>query len=302
MLVLVIDAALACARATLVRVDGDGASALWQGAPTDDPPGTPQRVVHRFIHAPRGGGETAAEANVDTLLAAGVYEPRDTLARLAALETSEERWPALPRTLVFDTPFFRDLPAEARCYAIPQDLAAELDLFRRGRHGPVHRLGVRPGRCVSIVLAGETSVAALVDGAPVEVSCGVSALEGVPGETTCGDIDPAGVLYLVDNLGLTPEEAERALSLDGGLRGAADPADPDSGPRLLIHRLRRYVGAYAALLDGLDALVIAGGDEPLAARLAAGLGYLGVGARVPVSHSPWTPATAAAWVATQGRS
>lgn len=276
---LVVDAALA----SLV-VDGQLA---WAGPASELTDVSPDCVVHRFVHAPAECDECAPalpgrlEAEIAELERAGRFERWELPARVASLRAAAAQFPGCRACYVFDTPFFRALPQVARCYALPQDLAIELDLFRRGRHGLVHRRAATAGRCVSVVLDGDVSVAALADGRPVEVSAGVSALEGVPGATTVGDIDPAAILYLVDRVGLSLDQVEQALVREGGLA-----ASPD----LLVHRLRRYIGAYSAVLGGLDTLVFSGASPELAGEVAAGLTYLGV----TPTLSAWTVATAAA--------
>ena len=264
---------------------------LWTGALDAAPAAEAAGIVHRFIAAPPGVGEVATAVDRQALRVAGRFEPRDTELRLAALD----RWPARPRHLVFDTPFFDALPPAARHYALPPELAAAHGLYRRGRHGPVHRRAAGAGRCVSVVLAECISVAALRDGAPVEVSCGVSGLEGVPGAHSVGDIDPAAVLYLVENLGLGIDGAARVLGSEGGLDGLDDEGLARS---LLIHRLRRCIGSYAAVLGGLDDLVFSGADDALPRQVAAGLQHLGAAAHTRTTA--WTPLTAAMASASNG--
>jgi acetate kinase len=293
---LVLDAGGRQPIAALLTAD-NGRSPMWSGPLGALPPADVTAVVQRFVHAPDEVGEVADHVDEAALAAAGALEPWDTAPRLAAWREAQAKWLGVPQRLVFDTPFFRALPAAARTYALPPELAEAHGLYRRGRHGPVHRLAAPPGRCVSVVVAETVSVAALLDGQPREVSAGATALEGVPGAHTVGDIDPAAVLYLVDSLGLSLEAVEQALVADGGLEGVADAADPDFAQRLLVHRLRRYIGAYAAVLGGLDHLVFSGADDALRSRVTAGLAYLGCGSTVSVVGSSWTPLTAAAMVA-----
>lgn len=258
------------------------------------PPGL---AVHRLLHAPTGTPEaTPADAlDVDTLRFAGRFEPRDTERRLALLAKARAEHADLSHWLVFDTPFFDSLPDTARYYALPAELTAEHGLYRTGRHGPVHRRAAQPGRCVTVALTASLTVAAIVDGRPLEISGGLSGLEGVPGNTTVGDIDPAAILYLVDALGMSLDDVEHALRDEGGYAGVAAGGDNDLAQSLLVHRLRRAIGSAAAVMDGLDSLVFAGETGPaFIDRVTAGLTYLGVGDTVPVLHVDWTPLTAAA--------
>lgn len=275
-------------------------------------------LVHRFPYAPDDVGEVVAAAEPEALLQAGRAEHAKTAARVELLADCRRRWPNLPQPLVFDTPFFRHLPDAARCYAIPPELAAEHGLYRLGRHGAVHRLAVAETeavRVVSVVVDREASVAALVEGEPVEVSAGLTALEGIPGGVTCGDVDAAVVLYLVDALGRSVDEAERALAVEGGLTGLsggretlrelrrATDASAELAIAQLVHRVKRYIGEYTAVMGGLEALVFCAerdyDDEMFRQTVVEGLGYLGVGDTIPVLSLSLGPATAAAVAAAE---
>jgi len=274
----------------------------------------PDRIVHRWPHAPVGSAEVSEPLEPDVLSAAGALEPADTAARLAVLAAALQRWPTVRQQLVFDTPWFDALPEIARHYGLPPATEAELGLRRVGRHGPVHRLATArcPGRCVaSLFLGYESSAAAVVAGAPVETSAGATGLEGLPGSRTCGDVDPAALLYLMDNLGESREQVAAAAGLHGGWSGlagvatlaelrAAETAAAHDALALLIDRCRRVIGAWAAVMNGLDAIVLSGDaehlDPLLADEIAAGLAYLGVPDRVPVRCTELTPTLAAALV------
>lgn len=285
--VLVVDANPA--RTRLSRVALGAAPALLDTATV--PPGTPPepldgptRVVHRFVHAPAEADEVVEAIEPQAVLRAGALEPTDTVARLAAWELFRQAWPAVPHGAVFDTAWFADLPDLARRYALPPALAAAHGLFRRGRHGPVHRRAAAltgAERLVSVCLDDDASVAALRDGRPIDITAG---LGGVPGGTTVGDIDPAAVLHLVEELGLSVDEVEHLLRHESGLAGLPGAI----GRRLVAHRVRRHVGAAAALLGGLDGLVVTLADPMLLdpEALATGLAHLGVGTTAPLLMLP----------------
>ena len=272
------------------------------------------RIVHRFPHAPKGVAEVSKPLDAATLTVAGAVEPRDTASRIDALACALELWPGLPQRLVFDTPWFAALPDVARHYAIPPKAEAGYGLRRVGRHGPVHRLATE--RCagrklVSICLGYESSAAAVVDGRPVEISAGATGLEGLPGSRTVGDVDPAALLYLMENLGESVEQVQAAVSKDGGWAGlagvdtlpalrAAGTAEAREAWLLLLDRCRRYIGSWAAVMGGLDGIVLSGDadhlDRGMTAELAVGLEYLGVPERVPITITSLTPSLAAAIV------
>lgn len=277
-------------------------------------------IVHRIPHAPDDTPEVVDDFDADAVRVAGRAEAAGTELRLRVWDAARKRWPEHRQVAVFDDVWFRGLPEVAKHAAIPAELEARHRLERRGRHGPLHRLAAeRAGaaRVVSVLLGPEASVAAVRDGQPLEISAGVTALSGIPGGRTCGDLDPAVVLYLADNLGFDLDTIERLLSVEGGLSGLGDGPDTLAALRAAgtesaelalrhqLHRVRRYIGAYAALLDGLDAVVVSGEDDDCDDRfleeLAAGLAYLGVGERVPLTASGLSLPRAIAITACAGR-
>ncbi|MBI2298175.1 MAG: hypothetical protein HYU66_04355 [Armatimonadetes bacterium] len=298
-------------RLTLTRVEpGEPFTALPAGP--DDLAGA-DLLVHRLVYAPVGAPEVSLEPDLTAAEAAGRLEPSATAARLDYYREARGTWPDLPQPTVFDTPFFDALPEVAQRPALPPDVVTGLGLLRRGRHGPLHRLAALAApfdKVVSVFIGRESSVAALHHGQPAECSAGSTGLEGLPGGTTCGDLDPAVVVYLAERLGMGVESIERALRLEGGLSGvsggretlaelrAANGPEAKLAIAMLCHRARRRIGAYAAVLDGLDALVFSadpGYDDPAwRADVIAGLSHLDVGTRVPVVVLSETLATAVA--------
>ena len=291
-------------------------TALWSVAfaprvmavPADDPA---PLVIHRFRHAPAGAPEVDPSPVPAAISAAGRVQAADTAAQLAAWDDLRRRWPASRHVVVYDDAWFAALPPAARHTALPTEFAAEHGVIRTGGHGPVHRLAsaaAGAGRVVSVLLGAASSVAAVADGQPLECSSGATGLEGVPGGVTCGDVDPAVLLYLVDRLGWSVDRVEQAVAREGGLAGVsrgrgtlaavgADDDDARVAAEFLAHRLKRTIGGYAALLGGLDALVFSGEfDGAWLGALLRGLRYLGVGRTVTVTTTPWTPVVAAAAV------
>lgn len=266
------------------------------GWPEND---APVIIVHRFPHAPPDWPEAlpVTAVDLDVLRHAGRFEPADTDARLDLLAASLEDIDRedVPHWLVFDTAFFATLPERARHTALPADLAELHGIYRTGRHGPVHRRAATGGRCISITGGEVITVAALDGGAPRECTAGLTALEGVPGAQTSGDLDPAAILYLMEPVGLSLDEVEAALTTEGGL-AAIDRGQPDRtlSQRILVHRLRRAIGRAAVVLDGVDGVVWSGGLDPsFAALVGEGLPHLGLEDPARHSFSPWNPLNAA---------
>jgi acetate kinase len=268
-----------------------------------------QRVVvgasgHRVVH---GGDFTAAvrvTADVRrSLEALAALAPLHNGPALAVMQVVQDRLGEAPAVAVFDTAFFSGLPDPARVYAVPADWSADRSVRRRGFHGLAHesmcgrltdRLGVCPGRLLTLQLGQGCSITALEDGVAVETSMGFTPLEGLIMGTRAGDLDPGVV---IDRLrrGDSWQALEDALNRRSGLLGLSGVTD-NVGELLALegdghasaalalaafcHRLKKYIGAYAAVLGGIDALVFGGGigeNAPeIRARVCRGLGWLGL--------------------------
>jgi acetate kinase len=263
-------------------------------------------VGHRVVH----GGERFVDATAiddDVIAAIEAHVPLAPLhnpANLAGIRAARAALPSVPHVAVFDTALHVRMPRRARTYAIDQEIAAQKGLRRFGFHGTSHRfvaelaaahLG-RPLaelRIVSLHLGNGASACAIESGHSVETSMGLTPLEGLVMGTRPGDLDPGIVLSLVRELGL--DEAERVLNQKSGLLGLsghsndlraieARAAEGDDRARLAItvfaHRVRKYVGAYAAVLGGLDAVVLTGGigenSVTMRRRILQRLDFLGV--------------------------
>jgi acetate kinase len=266
-------------------------------------------VGHRVVH---GGSDFSSPALID----AGVLKTLEQLRTLAPLHNG----PALEairacRTLfgnqcamvaTFDTAFHTTLPEHARRYAIPEDLTVKHGLWRYGFHGLAHRwmmerysaLARRPVEEVTLItlqLGSGCSAAAIQGGRSVETSMGLTPSEGLMMATRSGDVDPSLPGLLAEREGLTLKQVEELLNEKSGLRGvdgsnreapaiidAARNGEPraDLAVDMFCHRVRKYVGAYLAVLGGADAIVFGGGigeNAPLLrARICAGMEWCGL--------------------------
>jgi acetate kinase len=209
----------------------------------------------------------------------------------------------VPHVAVFDTAFHATLPRRAREYAIPRALAARLGLRRYGFHGTSHAsvaaaaaawLGAAPEalRLVTCHLGAGASVTAVEYGRSVETSMGMTPLEGLVMATRPGDVDPGAILALLRS-GLGVDALDRLLSRESGLLGLTGTADMreverraragDDACRMALqvyaHRVRKYIGAYAAVMGGVDAIVFTAGVGQHSAvmrhRIAQRLEFLG---------------------------
>lgn len=290
------DTALAAA-SVLARLRADGL--LGQRA------GERLACGHRIVH---GGAEFSEPTRLTTavrerLAEIGELAPLHNGPALAIVDVVEATFSGAPNVAVFDTAFFHDLPEVARHYAVPGDWGTAGELRRFGFHGIAHaylssrlaeRRGRSGGRVLSLQLGQGCSISALRDGVPVETSMGFTPLEGLIMGTRAGDVD-VGIILHRARQGLSWSALEHDLNRRSGLLGlsglsddvrellAAEAAGHTGAKRALAafcHRIHKYLGAYAAVLGGVDAIVFGGGigeNAPvIRARICAGLAWLGL--------------------------
>jgi acetate kinase len=262
-------------------------------------------VGHRVVH---GGPRLTRPALVDDEVLAAVeaavpLAPLHNPPALAALRRAREWLDDVPHVVVLDTGFFADLPAAAATYAIDRQLAERYDVRRYGAHGISHEyvaaraaehLGRDDLRLVTLHLGNGASAAAIHGARPLDTSMGLTPLEGLVMGTRAGDLDPGVVVHLLRHEGLDADGLEDLLHHRCGLLGLAGRSDfrdvqdgleaGDEACRLAwdvyCHRVRKYVGAYSAVLGGADAVVFTAGvgenSPPLRAAALRGLHRLGI--------------------------
>lgn len=243
-------------------------------------------VGHRVVH----GGRNFHEPEMINDYVAGEIERLGTLAPLhnpanaMGIRAAREILPDLPQVAVFDTAFFSTLPAAAYTYAIDKDLAEQHAIRRYGFHGTSHEyvsqvvpdlIGREPAMIKQIVchLGNGASISAINGGVAVETSMGMTPLEGLVMGTRGGDMDPAVVLHLARVSGMQVDEIDHLLNKKSGILGLSGSgdfrdlmqrvADGDDIAKLTFdvycHRLMKYIGAYAAVLHGMDAITFTAG-------------------------------------------
>ncbi len=267
-------------------------------------------VGHRVVH----GGEQFREpvvidddvmAKIDRL---AEWAPLHNPGSIAGIKGARAALGShIPMVAVFDTAFHRSMPLVATSYAIDEDLAKKHGIHRYGFHGIAHAslAGIcaaavnRPLaqlRLITLQLGNGCSATAIDRGRSVDTSMGFTPLEGLVMGTRSGDLDPAVVGHLVRKEGLSVDEVERLLNERSGLLGVsglshdmrdvlkAAEGKPDSRAALALdlfcYRVRKYIGAYLAVLGGADALVFGGGigehAPAIRARICEGMGWCGV--------------------------
>jgi acetate kinase len=226
------------------------------------------------------------------------FDPEHLPREIELIEAVRHRYPNLPQAVCFDTAFHRSMPEVARRFALPEELA-DVGIERYGFHGlsyeyvastlPAERLQ----RAVFAHLGSGASVVAIRDGRSVDTTMGFSPTGGIVMGTRSGDLDPGLVLYLLDHgydrkrLGWLVDHDAGLLALSGttaDMRALLATRGSDARAKLAIdvfcYSVRKAIGAFAAVLGGLDTLVFTGGigehAAPVREQICDGLGYLGI--------------------------
>ncbi len=272
-------------------------------------PGDVMAVGHRVVH---GGQQFYRPTLIDDELVAKL----DELAPLAPLHNppavlgiAEARalLPDAPHIAVFDTAFFHDLPAAAAEYAIDRDVAQQWHIRRYGFHGTSHQyvseqaaqfLGLPLESVNQIVLhlGNGASASAIAGGRPIDTSMGMTPMEGLVMGTRSGDVDPGVIMYLSRTAGMSVDDIDVMLNRHSGVSGLGGATDfrelhkrMDAGDEaaqlaydVYIHRLRKYIGGYLALLGGADVITFTAGvgENDAAVRRDALAGLLALGIEI----------------------
>ena len=244
-------------------------------------------VGHRVVH---GGERFVASALLDDEVIGAIEEVQDLAPlhnrpNLAGIRAAQKRLPHVPHVAVFDTAFHQTMPEQAYLYALPSRLYSRHRIRRYGFHGTSHRyvvdkaaraLGKRPDEVnlITCHLGNGCSMTAVERGKSIDTTMGMTPLEGLVMGTRCGDIDPAITFFLVEQAGLSLKEIDRIYNKESGLLGLSETSNDmrdivdkahagDRHARLALnkfaYRVRKYIGAYFAVLGGADAILFGGG-------------------------------------------
>ena len=265
-------------------------------------------VGHRVLH---GGEKFTASCIIDQACMDAIEEniplgPLHNPANLMGIRACQAVMPDTPMVAVFDTAFHQTMPRTSYLYGVPYEYYEKYHIRRYGFHGTSHRfvsaralevLGLKdkPSKIVICHLGNGSSLSACVDGKCFDTSMGLTPLEGVLMGTRSGDLDPAVVECIANNEHLTPSETLNVLNKKSGLLGlsgvSSDMRDVRSAAEegnemakvtldIWAYRIRKYIGAYAAAMGGLDAIIFTAGigenDAEGRADVLKGLEFLGV--------------------------
>jgi acetate kinase len=263
-------------------------------------------VGHRVVH---GGPKYSApqlitKEMVEELRQLTPFDPEHLPEEILLTEAFHRRFPELPQVACFDTAFHHDLPRVARLLPIPRRYEA-MGVRRYGFHGlsysflmgELARLAgaeAAQGRVILAHLGNGASLAAVRDGKPVDTSMGFTPTAGVPMSTRSGDLDPGLVWYLARSEKMSAKQFNEMVNFQSGLLGISETSSDmrdlmeceaqdvraAEAVALFCYQVKKWVGAFAAALSGLDTLVFAGGigeNAPIVrTRVCDGLGFLGI--------------------------
>jgi acetate kinase len=263
-------------------------------------------VGHRVVH----GGPKYSEAQlitaemVEELHRLSPFDPEHLPEEILLTEAFHRRFPKLPQVACFDTAFHHDLPRVAQLLAIPRRFEA-LGVRRYGFHGlsyeflmdELSRLGdpaATQGRVILAHLGNGASLAAVRDGKSIDTSMGFTPTAGVPMSTRSGDMDPGLVSFMWRSEQMNAAQFDKMMNHESGLLGVSETSSDmrdllahqtqdvraAEAVELFCYQIKKWIGAYAAALGGLDTLVFAGGigeNAPvIRARICGGLEFLGI--------------------------
>lgn len=265
-------------------------------------------VGHRMVH----GGEKFSESVLltkevlDAFTACNDLAPLHNPANLKGVNAVAAILPNVPQIGVFDTAFHQTMPDYAYMYAIPYELYKKYGVRRYGFHGTSHRyvsgrvcefLGVQPEgkKIITCHIGNGGSISAIKDGKCMDTSMGLTPLEGLVMGTRSGDIDAGAVTFIMEKEKLTPAGVSNLLNKNSGVLGISgvssdmrelEDAVAAGNPKAILaekmyfYRIKKYVGAYAAALGGVDIIVFTGGvgENQINCRseVCAGLEFMGI--------------------------
>ncbi len=266
-------------------------------------------VGHRLVHA---GEHYATSVKIDDHVIQVMEEcvalaPLHNPANLKGVAAVKHNLPDIPQCGVFDTAFHQTMEPHAYLYPLPYEFYSQYKIRRYGFHGTSHKyVSIKAAeylgreldslKIITCHLGNGASVTAIENGKSVDTSMGFTPLEGLMMGTRCGDIDPAIPLYLIQQLGLSVEEVNSILNKKSGMLGLSHISNDmrqieeeileKKNPRAILahdvycHKIKKYIGAYFAVMNGLDVLIFTGGVGErmpiMREQVCAGMDALGI--------------------------
>ena len=262
-------------------------------------------VAHRVVHGGNSFSETTAitQEVKDKIREISILAPLHNPHNLEGILLAEEAFPKAKQIAVFDTAFHQTMPVKAKKYALPNEFYTDHGIQAYGFHGTSHKyvsekaisfLKLKSSKIITIHLGHGCSITAVRDGKSVDHSMGFTPANGLIMGSRSGDIDHSLIFYLVNNLGYGLEEVNALLSKKSGMLGLTGHRDlrdieakAKTGNKECIlalemnaYRIKKYIGAYAAAMNGLDAVVFSAGigenSSTLRNLVCTDMDYLGI--------------------------
>jgi len=272
-------------------------------------------VGHRVVHGGEAFSETvevtaAVKAEIKKLFA---LAPLHNAPNYLGIEVAEKLFTKARQVAVFDTAFHRSMPPEAYRAAVPKALYTDLGIRAYGFHGTSHRYVARKAaalldnpdaKLITIHLGNGCSMAAVRGGKSVDNSMGLGPMGGLVMGTRSGDLDPSVIFHLLGQRDFSIEKVHEMLNKQSGLLGlcghsdmrdlkaaaAAGDADAVLARKIYVYRIRKYIGSYAAVLNGADALIFTAGvgenDAELREEVCADMDFFGIHIDVTANRAP----------------
>ena len=267
-----------------------------------------EAVGHRVVHGAEEfvGSQLITDAVVAQLEKCSVFAPLHNPANILGIKAVTAVLPTVPQVGVFDTAFHQTMPSYAYMYALPYEYYDKYRIRRYGFHGTSHKYvsakgakfaGLELGysKIITCHLGNGSSIAAVVNGKSIDTTMGFTPLEGLLMGTRSGSLDPDVVTYIQEKEGLSAKEMSTILNKKSGFLGLScvssdardlDAAANEGNPKAklvlkkLTYEITKYIGAYAAAMNGVDLIVFTGGigenNSRLRRRVCENLTYLGV--------------------------
>jgi acetate kinase len=266
-------------------------------------------VGHRVVHAGEKYSKSViiTDEVMDALEECVKLAPLHNPPNIIGINACKALMPETPMVAVFDTAFHQTMPEEAYLYALPYELYEKYGIRKYGFHGTSHKYvsalaaqtlkrDIKDLKIVTCHLGNGASITAVKNGVSIETSMGFTPLEGLAMGTRCGDIDPAIVTYLIDELKMTSKEVNDLMNKNSGIYGVSgvssdfrDVEDAawkenhersDIALKIFYHRVKQYIGSYAATMGGVDCVVFTAGlgeNSPETREFVCeGLEFLGI--------------------------
>ncbi|AWZ48703.1 acetate/propionate family kinase [Hathewaya limosa] len=265
-------------------------------------------VGHRVVH----GGEKYAKSvliNNDVMTSleeCAKLAPLHNPANIIGINACKKLMPNTPMSVVFDTAFHQTMPEEAYIYALPYEVYEENSVRRYGMHGTSHKFvsgvaaemmgkNIEDLKIITCHLGNGASLTAVKNGKSIDTSMGFTPLEGLVMGTRCGDIDPAIIPFLMKEKNLSVEDIDKLMNKESGVLGisgvSSDFRDIENAAEegnhraklaldVFHYRVKQYIGAYAAIMNGVDCIVFTAGlgENSISSReiICENMEYLGV--------------------------